>query len=225
MDKINQLQNYLFMIAAQNGKIIKNLFFILYIILVLILLFSGYKIISAHALDSSLYSLGKKFGELTLLLLGLVVTPGILGRFGIEIKITRIVTVYRRQFGIITFLTALLHFSLVRMFNWLGGILPFSPFPITFEAYGTLALSLMFLLFVTSNDFSKKTLGKLWKVMHRFIYLILWLLVLHVGLQKIGVWTLFIFGAAIVETFSWIIYFIRKKGLATSSETQSTNSK
>jgi DMSO/TMAO reductase YedYZ heme-binding membrane subunit len=65
-------------------------------------------------------------------------------------------------------------------------------------------------MFLTSNDLSKKAMGKLWKKLHRFVYLVLWLLVLHTALQRISIWTFLIAFVAILEIASWVYHLSKK---------------
>lgn len=191
----------------------------------LIWIYGGYLTVTSGAISAFWYSLGRHFGQLALVLLGVVVLPGILGRLRVEIRITRIITIYRRQLGILTFACAFLHFSLVRLFHWIAGTLSVT-FPISgFERWGFYALAIMSLLFLTSNNFSVRNLGKWWKKLHRFIYVILWLLVLHTAIQRISVWSLFILFFAILEVVSWIVMVLRKgRDLTLSAQTETSNS-
>lgn len=148
---------------------------------------------------------GPAFGKAALTLLGIVVLPGILGRFDIQIPITRVITLFRRQLGILTFLLAFTHYQHVR----------FAPKGLKFdlalfEVFGILALSLMALLFLTSNNLSVAKMGKWWKRLHRLIYVILWLVVLHTALQS-SKWTALIGVFAALEIIS-LGYSYLKKG-------------
>ncbi len=193
---------------ARRNKLIVNLFWLIYIPTLLILLVGSYQVVTTSPYPTYVFEIGKKFGQLALLLLGAVVLPGILGRLRIEIKITRVVTLFRRQLGILVFLFAFSHYILVRFLpTWT--ILPLTPF----ELMGSLALVMLFFLFLTSNNFSMKYLGRWWKKLHRIIYVILWLVVFHVGLQGNFKWAALIFGAAILEVVSLIYDWWKKKSM------------
>lgn len=200
----------LFRFIAGKTKIIKQLFFLGYVFIVLFLLLSSYLISTQSVLEPIIYGIGKKFGQLSLLILALIVTPGILGRFRLEIPISRIITAYRRQLGITTFLLAFSHASIVRILPKLLGIIPIFPL-LVFETLGQFALLILFIMFLTSNNLSVKKLGKNWKRLHRFIYVVLWLLVLHMGLQRISVWSALIFSFASLEIISLIYDFMTKR--------------
>src|SRR3990167_9881771 len=197
-------QNIIFEAFAKRSRLVVSLFKYIYLAIIIVLLSSTYVIFSGNPLFDLVYEGGKKSGDLALLMLGIIVLPGILGRFGIEIRITRIITLFRRQLGITTFFLGFLHFSVVRGLQYLSGNIPFKPPFALFELMGSFSLFLMFFIFLTSNNWSIKKLGKFWKVLHRVVYIILWLLVLHVGLQKISVWTIYIFVFALLEIVSWI---------------------
>jgi DMSO/TMAO reductase YedYZ heme-binding membrane subunit len=69
-------------------------------------------------------------------------------------------------------------------------------------------------MFLTSNNLSVKRLGKWWKRLHRVVYIVVWLLVLHTGLQRISVWTYFIGVFAVLEIGSLIYNYLKKKQVA-----------
>lgn len=197
--------------ALEHKSFIIRLFKLLYGLLIAFIAFGvGSTFLNKESFD---WFNGKSvlFGEAALILLGIVLLPGILGRFSIEIKVTRIITTYRRQLGILTFLLALTHYIFVRLLGYVTGVFPFKlPFPL-FEIMGMSALFIMSLLFLTSNNTSIKKLGKWWKRLHRLIYIIVWLVVLHTGLQRISIWTLLIGVFAVLETVSLIYSITTKK--------------
>lgn len=201
-------QTKIFEFFAVRNKLIVTLFWFVYIPTLVILLAGAYQIVTLgpHIVLAS--DIGKKFGQLALSLLGVVVLPGILGRFKVEIKITRLITLFRRQLGILVFLLAFSHYILVRFLPTMT-ILPLSPF----ELMGSLALVMLFFMFLTSNNISMRHLGRWWKRLHRIIYVILWLLVLHTGLQRISIWTIMIGFFAILEVVSLIYDWWRKRSL------------
>lgn len=195
---------------ARKSPQIVPLFKYLYLAIIIFLIFGANSYIQKGQIDQFFYTSGVWFGRTALTLLGIVVLPGILGRFAIEIKITRIITLFRRQLGILVFVLAFSHYQLVRGISIYTGQIPLFPRPI-FEVIGTSALFLLFFMFLTSNNFSQKTLGKNWKRLHRVVYIILWLLVLHTGLQRISIWSIFIFTFALLELTSLIYDYLKKK--------------
>lgn len=212
------IQTRIFEWFARRYSKIVPLFKYLYVAQILFLLFGAYTVFTNHPIYSSnIYFLAVNCGRTALILLGIVVLPGILGRFGVEIKLTRIITLFRRQLGIYVFLLALTHYQLVRFLPRQAGIFPnMPPFPV-FETIGFFAFSLLFLMFLTSNNFSQKKLGRWWKRLHRVVYVVLWLLVLHTGLQRISIFSIFIFVMASLELASLVYTYFKRKALASNS--------
>lgn len=196
---------------AKKSRLIVTLFHLFYYFLILFYLISAYFILTDRQYYDFFYQLGKHFGQFALALFGLVVLPGILGRFKIEIKLTRLITLFRRQLGITVFIFAFIHYSFVRLLPQIAGILPFRIFATLFETLGTLALFILFWLFLTSNNFSMKKLGKWWKRLHRFVCLTVCVLVFHTTLNKISIWTIGITTMAILEVGSFVWEYIKKK--------------
>ncbi|MDP2632463.1 MAG: ferric reductase-like transmembrane domain-containing protein [Candidatus Curtissbacteria bacterium] len=199
-------------VAKRSNVIIPYFKYIYFLILIVSLGLGTYFELSGGPHFQFFYDLGRHFGQAALVLLGTVVMPGILGRFGIEIKITRLITVFRRQLGILVFILAFSHYHLVRGVPRLIGLFPLFPPYQLFEYFGTISLFLLFFMFLTSNNFSVKKLGKWWKRLQRIVYVILWLLVLHTTLWRISVWSIFIFFFATLEILSWIYYFLYRSG-------------
>lgn len=198
--------------CARRSKLIISLFWIPYILISIFLAFGSWQIMTRGPFWILFVRLAKNFGQAALLLLGLVVLPGILGRFRLEIKVTRVITLFRRQLGILVFLLAFCHSILIRFLPTMK-IFPLLPF----EIMGLVALLLLFVLFLTSNNLSMKYLGRFWKKLHRIIYVILWLVVLHVGLQGSRKWALIIFGVALIEVASLIYDLWKKRGLTATA--------
>ncbi len=205
------IQDQIFVYFAKKSLQIIAGFKYLWAAIILFLFVGGFFTITNSNLQPLFYALGKKSGQAAITLLGIVVIPGILGRFGIEIKVTRIITLFRRQLGITVFLLALTHYSLVRLLLWFSGALTFKLPLSALESMGTFAFYIFFLMFFTSNNFSVKRLGRWWKRLHRFVYVALWLLVLHTGLQRISIWSVGIFTVATLEVASLIYSYFKKK--------------
>lgn len=191
-------------LALKSPQIIRN-FKYLYGAIIGFIILGGYFIASGDPLgDTFRFTIGPWLGRIALILLAIVALPGILGRFRIEIPITRVITLFRRQLGITTFLIAYGHYSFVRGIAYIAKIIPFKlPLPI-FEAVALWAFMILFVMFLTSNSFSVKKMGKWWKRLHRFVYVAMWLLVLHTILQRISIWSVLIFIFALLEAASWI---------------------
>lgn len=148
------------MVAMKSPDVIKNFKFLYGLILGLLFVGSFYIFSGYDLAETFQFTIGPWMGRIALILLGIVILPGILGRFRIEIPITRIVTLFRRQLGITVFLIALTHYEFVRGIPLLSGQIPFSiPFPL-FEIASFYALMIMFFMFLTSNNASVKKMGK-----------------------------------------------------------------
>ena len=217
MDKTGtDWQTDLYEKVARKSPQIIPLFKYLYFAIILFLILCANSYIKKGQVDQFFYTSGVYFGRTALTLLGIVVLPGILGRFAVEIKLTRIITVFRRQLGILVFVLAFSHYQLVRGISIYTGKIPLLSRPL-FEVTGTSALFLLFFMFLTSNNFSVRNLGKNWKRLHRIVYIILWLLVLHIGLQRISIWSVFILTFAILELASLSYYYLLRPKISSFS--------
>jgi len=182
-------QDILYESAARNRPFVLIFTNVLYLILLGIIVFST---ASAYG-DQKLFNFFEVnrawFGRAALLVLLTVITPGILGRFDIQIKLSRIITLYRRRLGILVFLLTFTHGHLVSLPK-LVGLEPFKfPYPL-FQMFGLYALTILFLMFVTSNNFSVRRLGKWWKRLHRVVYVALLFILLHTALQRTSIWSI-----------------------------------
>lgn len=182
-------QTKTFEAVAKNNQSVHLIFKFLYLLIITFLIISFPLAAAKNAGFDFLVENVAYFGRVALLLLLTIVTPGILGRFNIQIKITRIITIYRRQLGILTFLVVFTHYHLVNLPKF-AGLEPFTlSFPL-FQSIGFFALFLLSFLFLTSNNFSVRRLGKWWKRLHRLIYIVLLLVLLHTALQRVSIWSI-----------------------------------
>jgi DMSO/TMAO reductase YedYZ heme-binding membrane subunit len=165
------------------------------------------------------YDIGKKLGSISALLFCLAITTGIInrlqnnpifGKIANKLKPVGNYLMYSRaQIGISMFISGLAHYLLVV-------IVPFAkyglePKPQAYFIFGLLALFLSFWLAITSNTQSKKLLKTKWKMLHSLVYVIVWLIFLHVALIDISVISVLVLGYAILETYSLIYVQIQKK--------------
>ncbi len=127
------------------------------------------------------YDIGAQAGELALYVFFVTITAGILRRFGLLQPIQQLLMLFRRHLGIMTYLLGVMHWVFVRIaFAAKQGV---APALATFEIPSFIAMQVMFVMFVTSNDWSVKRLGPWWKRLHALIYIVAWLLFFHVALQ------------------------------------------
>lgn len=133
------------------------------------------------------YNFALLCGKTALIFFMIVLIPGIFKRFNIRNRVLGLLMIFRRQFGITMFLFVVIHGLTVsllpRIIN--ATLLQFA----VFELFGLGASLLLFFLFITSNDSSQAKMGKWWYLLHRLIYIIMWLILIHVALQRFSVWT------------------------------------
>lgn len=200
----------LFLFTARNKTKIINLFRVLYAII-----FIAWVVDFFLSLDDNnivfIYNSALVFGRTALILFCITITPGILKRFGITWNIRTTIMVIRRQFGVLTFSFAFLHFSLMRLFPFINGdyILRFPL--LNFELFGLLSLFFMFCMFLTSNDWSVRNLGKWWNRLHQIVYGIAWTIALHVAFVRISEYSYLILTFAILETISLLYFYLKPK--------------
>jgi DMSO/TMAO reductase YedYZ heme-binding membrane subunit len=190
---------YAWVIKKRNP--IVNCFKVFFILLTLFLCVGSWAIYS-NTNFSFYYEIGKKCGDIAILLFILSSIPGIVRRFGKFNKLISILMIFRRYIGITTYLFVLIHLSFVRVVPWISGLI--LPIPEVYVLIGMLANMMLFLLFVTSNDLSVKKLGHVWHVIHNWMYVIVWIIFLHVALQRISIWTVLIGSTAIAQVCSFL---------------------
>lgn len=128
---------------------------------------------------------GSFSASVSLVLFWITLLPGILKRFQIAgpfLPLRISVMLYRRQLGIGMYVLALTHYWWSRMLPLMafgGNIWNFSPF----ELMGVGAFTLLTPVFFTSNEWSVRFFGKFWHTIHALVYIVIWLLFLHVGMQ------------------------------------------
>ena len=170
LKKLSELDKKLFKMLIKNRRILYFLVFLLYpLVLLTIFYFSNEK-----------YEFLKELGSLTFnILMIILISKPLVEIF--QLNFLRKYLTFRRELGIIVFYNALFHsFILLIMSNY--------NFNIMFNliksnksfAFGLIALLILFLLFITSNDFSMKKLKRFWKILHRLVYLIPLLIFLHI---------------------------------------------
>jgi DMSO/TMAO reductase YedYZ heme-binding membrane subunit len=133
--------------------------------------------------------------------------PGIITRFnlkGLLSEIGKTIFFARTQLGISMFFAVFLHYilkvkSLMQVNNY-----PPKEIELYF-VFGFPAMIISFILFLTSNQQSKKFLKKNWFRLHKLTYLILGLAFLHVAVLERGLFML-IFGIMIVIEVASFVY-------------------
>ncbi len=127
-------------------------------------------------------------GDLAVITFWFVVLPGILRRFGAKgwlQQVQILLMSIRRQLGDLMFSLACAHFTWMRLFFYLRVGLPVWHQIAPLEYLGFSALALLAPLFITSNDWSLRTLKKNWQRVHNLIYLAMWGIALHTTLTNL----------------------------------------
>lgn len=114
------------------------------------------------------------------LALTLLVTP--VSRFLPGVWKGRVVHL-RRGFGVASALAAITHgFLTLRGIGWFAGLKFYEPAQLLGMALGSLSLGILLALLFTSTDTAMRRLGRRWKKLHRLVYLVAVLILLHVPL-------------------------------------------
>lgn len=210
MEQSTSFMKSVFLYTARNKPEIITVFRFLYSF-IFILWVTGFFLSSLESYFLILYNVALWAGRTAMVLFCITITPGILKRFGITWNIRTIIMLIRRQFGVLTFSLAFLHFSLLRLFPFINGdyILKFPL--LNFELFGLLSIFFMSFLFITSNDFSVRKMGKWWTILHNLIYIIAWTIAFHVALIRISEYSYIIIAFAVIETISLIYFYIVPK--------------
>ncbi len=221
---MNNISGQVFIWSIKNKNLIITAFIITHllqlgnIILASILVA---QITSGNELGILYYDLGGKFGTLAALCFVITITPGIAKRLGIQHKIFNIIQTFRRHFGIMTFLLVLTHYAILRLvplMTWQGFVVP----PLR-ETLGFVAFVMMFLMFLTSNDFSTHKFGIWWGRIHKLAYIIVWLVFAHVVLEEVGPTSLLVGLYAIAEWGSLLYTKFKKAPTQVPSNPSATN--
>lgn len=153
-----------------------------------------------------------KLGVASFVCFTVAILPGMLVRYGIKSKLLPILYLYRREFGKLMFLFALNHYLTIKVFPTIQGQSTVT-FPF-YQVIGFVALFLSLFLFLTSNDWAVKKLGKIWQKLHKLVYVIVWLIFLHVAIvQGFSPLSTLIFIVAIAETVSLVNFHLTKLNL------------
>lgn len=195
-----------------HTQITKYIFWPLEVLVVVLIIVKGYLIFSSTLDYSIYYSYGMILGLIAFGLFTIVMLPGMLTRFGIQGKLIQILMQYRREFGKLTFLFALAHYFTIKLFPTIKLNLPLD-FPF-YQILGFTALTLLLPLFLTSTNWAQKKLGIWWKRLHSLVYIIVWIVFLHVALvQGITLVSVVIFAIAGTELMSILNYYLIRLNL------------
>lgn len=192
--------------VALHRRYLEWIFLCLEFAVLLVWFWGGWQLQLQTPVSFLLYELGVKAGEVALVLYLATLLPGIFQRMKWLPLWVALVMPFRRHVGILMFLMACMHYSFVVLLPIVFGVV--APVVTATTSLGLLALLSLLPLWLTSNDVSKKTLGKWWKRLHRLTYLALLLLFGHVAVQ-ISKWSLPMVLVLVLEIWSWTV--VRKK--------------
>lgn len=176
-------------------------FYIAYALLGAFVVFGSYAISSANSYLLLTATTGKLLGQASVGVFILVTLPGILGRFRFKHPLITLGIAFRRYMGILSFLLGLSHALLVYIVAGLVSNTLTIGIPL-YAYFGLLTLLGMFPLFLTSNNWSVKFLGKKWKTLHKLVYILYWLIFFHVMFQEVGLLGFIIGVCATLEMMS-----------------------
>lgn len=191
--------------AIQYKAAIIRLLFTIEILLAVAIFFALILGTLQPSLQPLFFTVGLQFGKVTAYLLVLTLSAGILGRFRWFTTIRITLMLFRRHFGILTYLSGVLHATFVFLLPILTH--GFRPLQI-FEVYGLTALLLMLPLFLTSNDYSVRLLQKGWNKLHKLVYLALFFSALHTVSTRSRSTGVLLMSVVVLEALSYLAKYI-----------------
>lgn len=203
---------------AVNRKVINNTFFALELGITSIWIVVFFRALSNfREVFLVVYEFGLTLGQAAIIFYVITLVPGIITRLQwfplITQPISSLILPFRRHFGILMFLTTFLHLSFTTAFPYFAAY-DFNPPSLIpelapFQWMGLCAWLAVLPLWLSSNDYAQKGLGKFWKVLHRLTYVALFFIFLHVALQG-AIWMYVIGPFLVLEPLSWIISWRRQ---------------
>jgi DMSO/TMAO reductase YedYZ heme-binding membrane subunit len=156
-----------------------------------------------------LYDFARQAGTVSAFLYVSTLIPGMLKRFNVLPLVRATWMLFRRQFGVLMFLTAIFHQTTLVVFPMIitNGIIDLSLFARR-ELYGLIATCCLFPMWLTSNELSVRKLGRWWNWLHRLTYIALFFIYLHVATQSENLKWLFLTAMGL-EVLSWLNYFVQ----------------
>lgn len=155
-------------------------------------------------------AIGRKTGVAALVMLGIVLTPGIVRRLQLGLVLNRWIMPFRRQLGIMTYLLVVMHSVFTYYLPiWMSGRLIILNPPV-FVTFGFLSFLLLTPLFLTSNDWSVRTLKRWWGKIHKLVYVVTFLVLMHLTLQQKS-WSVLAGLIVLMEVVSYGVFYWRRK--------------
>ncbi len=192
------------MFFIQKKLFIIRVFMGIEIILITYILANWWLVTTHHLSLFSLNEVGRTFGTVAAIMLAVTLTPGIIGRFRIFPNLRVVMMLFRRHFGILTYLCIVAHsVFLYWMPSFLRGFRSLQ----LFQAMGITALVLATPLFLTSNDVSVRLLKQWWNRIHKLVYIVLFFAALHTFLvdSKMG---FVLIGIVVLEVVSYLVQYL-----------------
>lgn len=199
----------LYLFLAKHQKIVKKIFFIGYIAMVVMYIVGLWVYPNYPSLRPMFGEIGSKFGEISVVLLLASMTPGILKRLGIFRQIESLLLIFRRQIGITAFFTAILHSGFTSLISLISTGKSVIPSLFVYNQTGFAAISIFFLLWVISNNFSMKMLGGVWKLLQRLTYVAALAIMFHV-FDAQSSWWMPAGVYLVLEAVSWVVFLFRQ---------------
>ncbi|MDO8553697.1 MAG: ferric reductase-like transmembrane domain-containing protein [Candidatus Micrarchaeota archaeon] len=166
-----------------NMKLVKKARILIYVIAFLLVV-ATWLVYSKEGTMTT--DMSNAFGYLafSFLSLALIVTPIRVIWPKFELNTTFLMA--RRALGVSAFIFALFHSSIQFFVNFAGDINILSTYASAniFLLFGSISLTILFLLFITSTDYAVRKLGKTWFSLHKLVYLAYPVIILHA--YKIG---------------------------------------
>lgn len=191
---------------AVNKKKIEHVFFVLELFVIIFILIASFQFLMMELPYSVIYPVGRRLGQMSLTTYLITLTPGILQRLRVLMPFQAMLNLFRRHFGILTFLLAVSHSTILM---WLPQIASGRyMLPMGFTLMGAITLTCFFPMWLTSSDYAQQRLGPWWKRLHRITYLAAFFLYWHVALQfSTWRWPVLIFLG--LEVVSWAVAWWR----------------
>ena len=104
-----------------------------------------------------------------------------------KFKAIKLLAKYRREVGLISFFFASIH-STITISHLNIDFLALETYTSYYSGIGTLII--FTLLAITSNRFSIRRLKRAWKILHKFTYVAMFLLLIHIWNLMLGQWTI-----------------------------------
>lgn len=169
-----------------------------------------YVFINDQELFFSFFEFGKQLGQVAFGLYSLTLIPGIFKRLNVFPIVRSSLALFRGQIGVLMFLTAIAHMGLSTTIPLVMTRTFSLKVLATREVIGLVAIWALLPLWITSNNLSRRKLGRWWQILHRLTYLALLLIFLHIALLG-GALTFVALALVVAEVSSWVVYWLSKK--------------